>query len=280
MAVDYYHQLLVEGSPADVRSFRRSMWREFPRTVGRKTWTEVVPFSFGSLYMLAPDARRIFREPPGDPFELSVWPIRRLAPGVAEVRYRFHTRGLKMKELLQALSRALPAMVFTLSRLCLDTDEVDAYRLRAGKSRHWSASRRLYRKYTKRERARLKGVSEDVDCDAEEAAVQVLLDMGLFRWRKGGSVRRLRWWDQEIFRELRVERDLFMVEVDDEPRLHRNPLLTQRATERARNAPYDMLTFRGKTYWPRLRPTIDKAGLPPERPVEKRATHGRKKRRR
>ena len=143
MAVDYLNQLLVEGSPADVRSFRRDMWREFPRTVGRKTWTEVVPFSFESLYALAPDARRIFQEPPCDPFDLSVWPIRRVAPGMAEVRYRFHTRNLEVQDLLQALSKALPAMVFTLSTLCLDAGEIDAYRLRAGKSRHWSASRRL-----------------------------------------------------------------------------------------------------------------------------------------
>lgn len=280
MAIDYWNQLLVEGSPADVRSFRRDMWREFPRTVGGETWTEVVPFSFESLYALAPDARRIIQEPPGDPFDLSVWPIRRVAPGVAEVRYRFHTRDLEMQDLLQALSKSLPALVFTLSTLCLDAGEIDAYRLRAGKSRHWSASRRLYRKYTKRERAKLKGVGEDVDFAAEEAAEQVLLDLGLFRWRKGGSVRRLRWWDQEMFRQMEVERDLFMVEVDNQPRARRNTLLTQRATDRARNAPCDMLVIGGKIYWPRLKPTIDKAGPPPGRLAEKRAPHPRKKRRR
>jgi hypothetical protein len=54
MAVDYLHRLLVDGPRADVQAFRSALHREYPRTVGRKSWIEVVPFSFVGLYEVAP----------------------------------------------------------------------------------------------------------------------------------------------------------------------------------------------------------------------------------
>ena len=59
MAVDYFHRLLVSWKPADVRAFRDAIYREYPRTIAGKTWTEIVPFSFAGLYELAPAARRV-----------------------------------------------------------------------------------------------------------------------------------------------------------------------------------------------------------------------------
>jgi DNA replication protein DnaC len=56
-------------------------------------------------------------------------------------------------------------------------------------------------------------------------------------------------------------------------------LLAQSAIDRFQNAAYD-LVIEGESYRPRLKPTIEKAGPPPERPVEKRPAHPRQKRRR
>jgi hypothetical protein len=64
MSVDYHHRLIVSGPPEDVRALRRQIHCEYRRTVGRKSWTEIVPFSFTALYRLAPGARRVEPDPP------------------------------------------------------------------------------------------------------------------------------------------------------------------------------------------------------------------------
>jgi hypothetical protein len=56
-------------------------------------------------------------------------------------------------------------------------------------------------------------------------------------------------------------------------------LLAQSAIDRFQNAAYD-LVIEGESYRSRLKPTIDKAGPPPERPVEKKPVHPRQKRQR
>ena len=91
MAVDYLHRLLVSGKPANVRAFRDAIYCEYPRTIAGETWTEIAPFSFSGLYELAPDARRVEPEIPGDPYDLSAWPVRRVEGERAETLPDAHT---------------------------------------------------------------------------------------------------------------------------------------------------------------------------------------------
>jgi DNA replication protein DnaC len=56
-------------------------------------------------------------------------------------------------------------------------------------------------------------------------------------------------------------------------------LLAQSAIDRFQNAAYD-LVIDGESYRPRLKPSLEKAGPPPERPIEKKPVHPRHRRRR
>jgi hypothetical protein len=127
VAIDYLHRLIIEGPHDDVRAFRRHVHREYPRTIGGKTWSEFVPFSFAALYEMAPAVRRIEREPPCDPYELSAWPVRRIARGLAEARCQFQTKNVEMIGFVRVLSRARPSLTFTPATLCLDDSSILVY---------------------------------------------------------------------------------------------------------------------------------------------------------
>jgi hypothetical protein len=215
MAVDFWHRLLVIGPHADVRAFQRRIWREYPRTVARKTWTEIVPFSFESLYELAPAARAVAAEPPCDPYDLSVWPLRRAGAG-SEVRYQFHTRNLEMQDLLRVLSRACPTLTFTLATLCLDDGDIYAHQLRAGAVKRWGVPRRRFDQLRKRARAKFKvvdGGDNDALNEADDWVEMELFQEALFHWHEDPPRRPLQWWNQMTFRGIDEERDLFMAEL-------------------------------------------------------------------
>jgi hypothetical protein len=219
MAIDYLHRLIVEGPDRAVRAFRRQLHREYPRTIGGETWTEVVPFSFAALYELAPAARRAEPEVPYDPYDLSVWPARRITTRLSEVRYQFHTRNLEMPRLLKPLSRALPSLTFMLATLCFDDSTVESYRFARGVEQKWHTPSQDFQWERARKRFHLAGDDVYIDDDAEHWVEEELLEEGLRYWatrRRGKSARRARrrqWWNQLILRDLATEHELAVIEV-------------------------------------------------------------------
>lgn len=234
MAVDFWHRILVSGPHADVRAFQRRIWREYPRTIARTTWTEIVPFSFEALYELAPAAWVVATEQPCDPYDLSVWHLRRAGAG-SEVRYQFHTRNLEMQDLLRALSRACPTLTFTLATLCLDDGDIYAHQLRAGAVKRWGVPRRRFDQLRKRAQAKFKVEGDDLFTGPAADWVEMeLFEEALFHWHKDPPRRRLQWWNQMTFRDIDEERDLFIAEMvhQEERRRGRAKRRTRRADRR------------------------------------------------
>lgn len=216
MAIDFYHRLLVEGPPADVRQLRADLWAEYPRQIGKQRWTEVVPFSFERLYALAPAARRVEPEVPYDPYDVSVWPIRRLSPRRGLLRYRFHTRNLQIDDLVRALSKVRPSLRFML--VSLDDTGVWSILASRGKSRFWSPSERLQARTWARAGREFGLAGEDV-YDSAEAQFWVddqLRDQAMRCWpsfARGVDRGRLRWDNQPVLRDIEMERELAVIEL-------------------------------------------------------------------
>jgi hypothetical protein len=219
VAVDYLHRLIIRGACEDVRGLRRHIYREYPRTVGGHSWTEIVPFSFASLYEMAPAARRIEAEPPCDPYDISTWPIRRNGRRQAEVRYQLQTRNLEMIGLIRVLARALPSLTFTLATLCLDDSSIEVYRVSDGTTKKWVLPRRRREHHWDRARIEFGLTGDDVydDDAAERWAEEEMLHEALTHWDKGalgaGSRRRYQWWNRDRLRDLGTEQQLALYEI-------------------------------------------------------------------
>lgn len=221
MAIDYLHRLIVRGPHENIRVFRRRIYREYPRSIGKNSWTEIVPFSFTALYEVAPAACRIEPEAPGDPYELRAWPVRRVGRNQAEVRYQFQTRNLEIAGLIRALSRSLPSLTFTLATLCIDDSSVDVYRFKGRSTQKWKFPQRRQDFHWSRARIKfgLAGDEEDEDGEVEDWADEEMLHEALTHWNKGsaaaGSPRRnrYRWWNRRPLRDLATERALAVCEI-------------------------------------------------------------------
>ena len=220
MAVDYFHRLIIRGPDKDVRAFRRQIYREYPRSIARKSWTEMVPFSLTGLYEMAPAARRIRPEAPGDPYELSAWSVRRIGRNQAEVRYQFQTRNLEMIGLIRILSVSLPSLTFTLVTFYLDDSSIEVYRLKGGTIQKWTLPQRRRDFHWNRARIKFGLAGNDVyeDDDAEQWAEEEMLHEALTNWDKGSASAhsqprsRYQWWNRPILRDLATEQQLFVYE--------------------------------------------------------------------
>lgn len=194
MAVDFFHRLIVRGSQADVRAFGRRIYRQYPRSIGKDSWTEIAPFSFAALYEIAPAARRVESEIPADPYELCAWPVRRIGRNKAEIRYQFQTRNLEMVGLIRALSQALPSLTFTLATLCLDDSEIEAYRLKGGRMKKWIVPEDRRDFYWDRAPTKFGLAGEEAydNEDAEHWVEEEMLHEALNHWDNGGNRRHSR----------------------------------------------------------------------------------------
>ena len=219
MAVTYLHRVIVSGSHQGVRTFRDEIYREYPRTVAKKFWTEVVPFSFASLYEIAPAARRIEKAVPWDPYELCAWPLRRTTSGRAELRYQFQTRNVEMFRYVRVLSRARPTLVFTLVTLCLDDSSIESVRLSSRAERRWILPERRRSLHWQRARVKFKLKGADVyeDDVAERWVEEEMLHEAVGHWDRSaaasGARRRYHWWNQAPLRDLATEQELALFEM-------------------------------------------------------------------
>lgn len=224
MAVDYISRMLVAGRRADVIAFQKAIYREYPRTVRGKSWTEIVPFSFSALYDVAPGARRISKTIPCDPYDLSAWPMRRLDRRRFEVRYQFHTRDLEMSGFVRELSRARPALTFTLLTWCLDDGSIEVRRTVRGSVSKWLQPARRQEFHWDRAGKKFGKSGDDLydDDGARDWAERQMLDEALGHWDDAGRVssafrpRRYEWWNRPRLRDLDTERTIFLLEYEDE----------------------------------------------------------------
>jgi hypothetical protein len=215
MAVDYQHRLIVRGSRNDIPTFRRQIYRRYRRKIGRKSWMEIVPFSFAALYEIAPAARRIEEEVPCDPYDLSVWPIRPIGRTHSEIRYQFHTRNLEMADLILLLSRARATLSFILLTFCLDDSSIELFRFDKGRMKRWEYSDKRREFHWDRARAKFGLSGDDVydDDAAEQWAEEEMLHEALSHW--DAVERRYKWWNRPRLRDLITEKELFLYELDE-----------------------------------------------------------------
>ena len=221
MAVDYLHRLLITGRHEAVRRLVQALYREYPRTVAGQTWTEIVPVSFDALYELAPNAVRVEREVPCDPYELAAWPVRKRTTVESEARYQFQTRNLEMAALVRVLARKQPRLTFTLVTLCLDDSSIESHEFTSSSSRRWTLPQRRRAFHWERARRKFKLTGDDVYDDdvAEGWAEEQMMAEALDHWRQRGGrsarKRRYGWWNQARLRDLATERMLALHAVAD-----------------------------------------------------------------
>ena len=220
MAVDYFHRVIVTGQQRKVQELRRALVRKWSRKVGGETFTERLPFSIASLYAIAPGARRIEPEIPGEAYDVSVWPLVRRTRTRVEIRYQLHTRDFDVVGLLRALSRVFPTLTFRLSTLCLDDSDVDGYAIIDGRVRRWNVPE--HRRDVHWERARQKfNLAGDAVFDDEAAtlfAEDGMQDEALDHWdpEPGRRAHRPRaWWNRPAARDFMLEREIDLVAISE-----------------------------------------------------------------
>lgn len=246
MAVDYFHRVIVSGRRKDILIFRRKIYRRYRRKIGRKSWMEIVSFSFTSLYEIAPAARRVEPEIPEDPYDLSTWPIRLIGKTKAEIRYQFHTRNLEMADLIRVLARARPTLTFTLLTFCLDDMSIELYRFANGRTKRWEYPEGRREFHWNRARAKFGLSGENVYDDeaAEHWAEEEMLHEALSRWeapadkKQSDGQRRYDWWDRKPLRDLMTEKELFVIELEEKLKSTASRRGAERGRQRSHSANY------------------------------------------
>jgi hypothetical protein len=222
MGVDYFHRLIVSGPPKRVDDLRRSLVRTSSRRVGRRAFSERVPFSFAALYELAPDARRVERDVPGEPYDVRAWPVASVSSRKVELRYQLHTRDRELSGFLRPLSRACPALTFRLVTLYLDDGELQSFLIERGRIREWWLPARRHEAHWDRARKKFRLTGDEVydDDEATLFAEDGMSDEALDHWdpatAPGGRKRPREWWNRPIAREFSEEQELDFLEISEQ----------------------------------------------------------------
>lgn len=217
MAVDYWHRLVIHGPHETVDRFRLQLRRTVSRSEANQSWRETVPFSFQQRYDLAPAATRIHTTIPWDPFDISVWPLRRLPEELAEVRYQFHTRSLEMWPFVRLLSRKFPTLIFRLVTHCLDDGEVESYRIVSGRLRNWIVPERIEDVSWEHASQKFDLVGDDL-YESDEAtffAEEAIREAALDHWSDDPGPPRCgprKWWNRPVLRDFRTEQAFAIAE--------------------------------------------------------------------
>jgi hypothetical protein len=208
------------GPHTTVDLFRRQLRHRTTRSVARYNLRETSPFSFDRLYQLAPAAVRVEPEVPYDPYDVSVWPVRRLSRGIGELRYQLHTRNIELLPFVRLLSKRFRTLTFRLVTVCLDDEEIASYRVCDGGVRRWILTQT--RREAHWERARQKfGLTDDkvyANDVAEHFAQESMLEEALGHWEAGadGSQPPINssrnWWNRPGSRDLKTERSILMTQ--------------------------------------------------------------------
>jgi hypothetical protein len=214
MAVDYFHGLIVTGPPPQLQTLRRRLTRTLSRTVRGRTWSDRLPFSIGALYDIAPEVRRIDREPPGETYDVRVWPITGRAGGPAELRYLFHTRNFEVCAFLKPISRRFPRLTFRLATQCLDDGDFVSFQIVRGHARRWRLPQQRHDVHWELARQKFRLSADDVyeDEDAERFAEDGMRDESLDHWVRESAgrkaIRRRPWWNRPPARDFMTDREL------------------------------------------------------------------------
>jgi hypothetical protein len=190
-------------------------------------WRETIPFSFERLYKLVSAAVRIEPEVPCEPYDMSVWPLRRLPGERAEMRYQLHTRNLELLPFIRPLSKKFRTLAFRLMTDC-EGDEITGYGVCNGRVRSWLLPEARHEASWERARQQFGLTGDEVyDDDVARAfAEELMREEALDHWdREPGEAqpsgqRARNWWNRPVSRDLETERIIAIAEIAEKRRVH------------------------------------------------------------
>lgn len=217
MAVAYLHRLVITGPREAVDLFRRQIRHSYMRSVLKREWLEVIPFSFQRLYELVPAAVQIEPVAPYDPYGISVWRVRRLTGKNAEIRYRMHTRNLELWPFIRLLSKKCPALEFVLMTDC-ECEEITSYLMHGGRVRRWRLPQsRIDAHWELVRKVRLTDEEMFDDYSARDMAEEAVRVEAQDHWAKVANTtppqRDRNWFGQPVWHDLESERTIIMAEL-------------------------------------------------------------------
>jgi hypothetical protein len=216
MAVDYFHRLVLTGSPAAIEEMRRKLRRTVQRTAAGEHWREIIPFSFAGLYELAPESYRIMRAVPCDPYDISVWPAKRLSARRAQVRYAMHTRNLELASFIHELARKFAGITFHLVSDC--DGDITSFQFGKGRYLQCTLPQSTQEDYWDRARKKFGLLGEAVyeDSAATRFAEEEMRRAALQYWDRGSRFKlcAIRSWSKRpVSRDLESEREFAMAQL-------------------------------------------------------------------